>query len=183
MHLGNTSYMNAAIQCVFNVAKLTDYIITDSDGKENSNNLLGSRGCVLRAYRHLARMMATSRTAVAAHELKDAIGAHNAMFADSRQHDSFEFLVALLDVIHEDLNSAPRLYQDREKVHAAKESHGLVNQLIIVDLFHGWSRTTIAYDDYALCADKEELWEPLVYWALPLPRSSRRLNLDQCIKA
>lgn len=57
-NLGNTCFMNSAIQCLSNVQELTDYFLKNRHLKEiNETNVLGTGGKLVRAYAELLQEM------------------------------------------------------------------------------------------------------------------------------
>ncbi|EGR34270.1 ubiquitin carboxyl-terminal hydrolase family protein, putative [Ichthyophthirius multifiliis] len=58
INLGNTCYINAAIQCLSNLQPLCDYIMQHNEDKEiNFNNKLGSQGLIVKAFSNLIRLI------------------------------------------------------------------------------------------------------------------------------
>lgn len=71
----------------------------------NTANPLGSGGDIAHAYAALLRQMWGGRLVYAAPAaFKAAVGRHLPQFAGREQQDNQEFLTALLDRLHEDLN-------------------------------------------------------------------------------
>lgn len=71
----------------------------------NTANPLGSGGDIAHAYATLLRQMWGGRLVYAAPAaFKAAVGRHLPQFAGREQQDNQEFLTALLDRLHEDLN-------------------------------------------------------------------------------
>jgi ubiquitin C-terminal hydrolase len=104
-NIGNTCYMNSALQCLLRVKRLNRYLLSeDCSHHRNSGNPLGTRCIVLDAYCELVRTMQGSHSSVHPGAVKWAVGGHNRLFADYGQHDATEFLVTLLDALNEDLN-------------------------------------------------------------------------------
>lgn len=61
-NLGNTCFMNSAIQCIASVAPLRNYFIADRfEDHINSENKLGSGGNIARAFARLMRQMWSER--------------------------------------------------------------------------------------------------------------------------
>lgn len=55
-NLGNTCYMNAALQCILSVEDLGDYFVGNQHVKDlNTSNVLGSRGELACAYSELTK--------------------------------------------------------------------------------------------------------------------------------
>lgn len=57
-NLGNTCFMNSAIQCISNVSTLREYVLADNFEKDiNYENKLGSGGVIAREFAKLMRQM------------------------------------------------------------------------------------------------------------------------------
>merc|ERR1719361_1261378 len=105
-NLGNTCYMNAAIQCLSNTKILSTYFNNNCHLHEiNRTNPLGMKGHIAKRFGDLVREMweGSSRT-VAPIKLRWTIGRYATNFSGFQQQDSQEFLAFLLDGLHEDLN-------------------------------------------------------------------------------
>jgi ubiquitin C-terminal hydrolase len=179
-NLGCTCYMNAAVQALFRVTPLTEYVLSPQFERDiNPANPLGSGSVVARAYRALIAQLSVSADALSARALKDVVGAHNELFADFGQHDAHEFFVVLLDFLHEDLNRSPRAMGDDRDLSAMSGMilHRFCNQSKISDLFHGETRTTLVFH----CGNQEVIDEPLVSWGIPLPHGQGVVSLHECI--
>ena len=105
-NLGNTCFMNSALQCLSNTLELTSYFCLQLHKRElNKTNPLGMEGKLALAYAELVQEMwlgSSSRTAP--HELKRVIGKRVSKFSGFGQQDSCELLTFVLDLLHEDLN-------------------------------------------------------------------------------
>jgi hypothetical protein len=124
-------------------------------------NPLGLGGAVLDSFCGLiASMRRGSGAVVSAQSLHVAIGRHNRTFADRQQHDSYEFLVALLDVLSEDLNQSPMARRERHLLGIAGFE------------LHGFTRMEITYES----GDHEYPFEMLVGWPLPVQTDGRGIG-------
>ncbi|CZT06858.1 related to ubiquitin C-terminal hydrolase [Rhynchosporium graminicola] len=106
-NLGNTCYMNSALQCVRSVEELTKYFLSGRAKEElNFDNALGNNGEVAIAYDRLLHEIYKdpSPNSVAPRNFKNVIGKYRAQFAGYGQQDSQEFLGFLLDGLQEDLS-------------------------------------------------------------------------------
>lgn len=106
-NLGNTCYMNAALQCLRSVEELTRYFLAGEWEKElNKSNVLAHNGDVAASYAHLLKEIHKNPapTAVAPRQFKNTIGRHAPQFSGYGQQDSQEFLGFLLDGLQEDLS-------------------------------------------------------------------------------
>jgi ubiquitin carboxyl-terminal hydrolase 4/11/15 len=160
--------MNAAVQCLFHIDTLTRYIVETSESDENPQNPDGLGCAVLRAYRDLIKAMASGNATIRPDKLKRAIGVHSPLFADHGQHDSHEFLITIIDALHEDLNqsdAATGRNPDTFLISHAREKYFARNRSKIADFFHGWVRNELLYEE---CGHVESIDEPLAFWVLPL---------------
>ncbi|KAI1363712.1 hypothetical protein F5Y08DRAFT_235342 [Xylaria arbuscula] len=106
-NLGNTCYMNAALQCLRSVEELTKYFLVGEWEKElNKANVLAHNGDVAAAYAHLLKELYKDPPpgAIAPRQFKNTIGRHAPQFSGYGQQDSQEFLGFLLDGLQEDLS-------------------------------------------------------------------------------
>jgi ubiquitin C-terminal hydrolase len=196
VNLGNTCYMNSALQCLTHSMKLTEYFLTHKESEElNTTNPLGMGGQVAESYASLLHQCwpfaeADPRTvgnAFAPREFKSTIGRFTPQFTGYQQHDSQEFLAFLLDGLHEDLNRIkvkpyiPRrddddsddnekeLKEARLEGRLALESwqaHKKRNDSIIVDLCQGLFKSTLVCPH---CNKVSVTFDPFMYLSLPLP--------------
>eukprot|EP01065_Artemidia_motanka_P026013 TRINITY_DN30947_c0_g1_i1.p1 TRINITY_DN30947_c0_g1~~TRINITY_DN30947_c0_g1_i1.p1 ORF type:complete len:481 (+),score=118.92 TRINITY_DN30947_c0_g1_i1:51-1445(+) len=108
VNLGNTCYMSGVLQCMSHARTLRDCFLRTSVSGINNVNPLGSGGRMAAAFASLMRdLWSGSFTSVSPAVFREAVLRCDAFsqFADGRQHDPQEFLVGLLDSLHEDLNS------------------------------------------------------------------------------
>ncbi|XP_023716699.1 ubiquitin carboxyl-terminal hydrolase 32 isoform X2 [Cryptotermes secundus] len=180
-NLGNTCFMNAALQCVSNTCALTQYFTGNMHLYElNRNNPLGMKGHIAKRYGDLIQDIwsGTAKT-IAPLKLRWTIGKYAPRFNGFQQHDSQELLAFLLDGLHEDLNRVhDKPYVElkdsdgRPDVIVAQEAwenHILRNKSIIVDLFHGQLKSKVTCK---VCGHESVRFDPFNYLSLPLPMES-----------
>ncbi|QSZ33484.1 hypothetical protein DSL72_005052, partial [Monilinia vaccinii-corymbosi] len=106
-NLGNTCYMNSALQCVRSVEELTKYFLSDAYGPElNGDNPLGHGGAVAESYANLLKEIYKQPAPVSVHPryFKNVVGRYATQFSGYGQQDSQEFIGFLLDGLQEDLS-------------------------------------------------------------------------------
>ncbi|KAL0267099.1 UNVERIFIED_CONTAM: hypothetical protein PYX00_009454 [Menopon gallinae] len=180
-NLGNTCFMNAALQCVSNTQVLTQYFTSKMHLYElNRDNPLGMKGHIALRYADLIdNIWSGSSKTIAPLKLRWTIGKYAPRFNGFQQHDSQELLAFLLDGLHEDLNRVhdkPYLElkdsDGRPDVIVAQEAwenHILRNKSIIVDLFHGQLKSKVTCN---VCSHESVRFDPFNYLSLPLPMES-----------
>jgi len=148
-NLGNTCFMNSALQCLSNTTELTKYFLFGLYKNEiNYNNPLGTKGRLSSAYYKLMSQMWTkSDYRVTPGDVKRAIGTVAYQFQGFAQQDSFELFNYMADTLHEDLNRViEKPYteftdSDNKPDSEVSADHWKAftdrNQSVIVDLMYG----------------------------------------------
>ncbi|KRG06553.1 ubiquitin carboxyl-terminal hydrolase 32 isoform X1 [Drosophila mojavensis] len=177
-NLGNTCFMNAALQVLFNTQPLAQYFHRQMHRFElNAANKLGTRGQLAMRYAELLKEVWTATTrSVAPLKLRFCVNKHAPQFAGGGQHDSQELLEWLLDALHEDLNRVmEKPYSELkdsdgrpDKIVAAEAwaQHHARNQSIIIDLFYGQLKSKVSCLG---CGHESVRFDPFSLLSLPLP--------------
>ncbi|XP_065845344.1 ubiquitin carboxyl-terminal hydrolase 15-like [Oscarella lobularis] len=176
-NLGNTCFMNSVLQCLSNVPILTEYFLTNEyKGEINRDNPLGMRGHLAESYGELMHEMWSERAVVAPRRFKSEVGKFAPRFLGSKQPDSQELLVFLLNGLHEDLNRVIGDGRPDEEVAAeAWKNHLRQNRSVIVDCIQGQYKSTLVCPD---CGKASVIFDPFMYLTLPLPvKKTKRIPL------
>ena len=163
LNLGNTCYMNSALQCMRAIKELNVYFLYYfNDSHLNINNIIGTGGFLTLAYINFLYHMNDSKDSsnyFIPSNFKNSIGLIDDRFADNNQQDSHEFLTFLIDSLHEDLNKVinkPIIKRKDSEYNnynnfLSDEKQSIIewnnflkrNQSIMVDLFYGQYESTI----------------------------------------
>lgn len=184
-NLGNTCYMNAALQCVRSVEELTKYFLSGEWELElNKENVLSHNGDVAAAYAHLLKEFYkdSSPGSVSPRQFKTTIGRYSTGFSGYGQQDSQEFLGFLLDGLQEDLSrikkkpyiekpdSTDEMVNDpaaiREMAAKVWDITKKRDDSVIGDLFTGLYKSTLVCPE---CRKVSITFDPFNNLTLPLP--------------
>uniref|UniRef100_A0AAQ5ZQR0 Ubiquitin carboxyl-terminal hydrolase n=1 Tax=Amphiprion ocellaris TaxID=80972 RepID=A0AAQ5ZQR0_AMPOC len=183
-NLGNTCFMNSALQCLSNTPPLTEYFLRTSYLEElNFTNPLGMKGEIAEAYADVIKQMWSGRHySVVPRVFKTKVGHFASQFLGYQQHDSQELLSFLLDGLHEDLNRVKNKEYielrdangrpDQEVAEEAWRNHRRRNDSVIVDTFHGLFKSTLVCPE---CHKVSVTFDPFCYLSVPLPVSKERV--------
>ena len=186
-NIGNTCFMNSGLQCLSNCYDLTKYFLLDLyENDINLDNKLGSGGKIAAIYRKLLEdLWKGDENAINPSYFKSIFAQFVRKFSGYAQQDSNEFLIYLLDKIHEDLNSiTTKPYieieekgKDESDEEASKrwwEKHLLRENSIIVDLFHGQFKSTITCN---YCNRIAVNFDSYMFLSLPIPSGKFEINV------
>ncbi|GLB04224.1 CSN-associated deubiquitinating enzyme Ubp12 [Aspergillus tubingensis] len=184
-NLGNTCYMNSALQCVRSVEELTYYFLNDVYKKDlNPSNPLAHNGDVAKAYANMLRQMydEAGQSSFAPRQLKHTIGRYGPAFSGYGQQDSQEFLLFLLDGLQEDLNrimkkpyiekpdSTDEMVHNKEALAEFADKcwdiYKARNDSVITDLFAGMYKSTLVCP---ACDKVSIIFDPFNNLTLQLP--------------
>uniref|UniRef100_A0A8C5C474 Ubiquitin carboxyl-terminal hydrolase n=1 Tax=Gadus morhua TaxID=8049 RepID=A0A8C5C474_GADMO len=183
-NLGNTCFMNSALQCLSNTPPLTEYFLRSAYLEElNFTNPLGMKGEIAEAFADVIKQMWSGRHhSVVPRIFKTKVGHFASQFLGYQQHDSQELLSFLLDGLHEDLNRVKNKEYielrdaggrpDQEVAEEAWRNHLRRNDSVIVDTFHGLFKSTLVCPE---CHKVSVTFDPFCYLSVPLPVSKDRV--------
>ncbi|KAL2384004.1 hypothetical protein RJZ90_002246 [Blastomyces dermatitidis] len=184
-NLGNSCYMNSALQCVRSVEELTHYFLDDEYRKDlNPGNPLSHDGNVAKAYANLLHQLfdENGTSSFAPRQFKQTIGRYGPSFSGYGQQDSQEFVLFLLDGLQEDLNriqkkpyiEKPDSTDDmvsnsaalQEFANKCWEIYKARNDSVITDLFAGMYKSTVVCP---VCDKVSIIFDPFSNLTLQLP--------------
>ena len=187
-NLGNTCYMNSALQCIRSVEELAIYFLQDKYKSEiNSSNPLGSGGIMAKKYAEVLQGLygENASSAFSPNNFKRTLSSQNPVFSGWGQQDSQEFLSYLVDSIHEDLNriqkkpylenpdSDDARVNDPEYIKELgdtyRQNHAKRNESVCMDLFSGFYKNTMECPN---CDKVSVTFDPFASLTLQLPMES-----------
>lgn len=127
---GNTCFINAILQCLNHTDSLAEYFVTDQYRADlNRRSVLNSRkfgtkGEVTEQLAQLLKALWSSQYQPdMTFKFKSVVEKYGAQYRGAVQHDAQEFLLWLLDKVHEDLNTATKKKYKKVKVFIAHQTH------------------------------------------------------------
>ncbi|KAJ5513702.1 Peptidase C19 ubiquitin carboxyl-terminal hydrolase 2 [Penicillium fimorum] len=186
-NLGNTCYMNSALQCVRSIEELSYYFLSGMYKPElNPTNVLGCGGVIAKQWANLLQDLYKSDPqprSVNPYRFRAAAGRQREDFAGYEQHDSQEFVMFLLDALSEDLSrivgSKPSTVipdSTDEMIHNRKaledfgkkcwDLYEARNASIITDLFAGMYKSTLICHN---CEKTSIIMDPFTMVTVPIP--------------
>ena len=186
-NLGNTCYMNTALQCLNCCWELTNFFLKNKfEEKINKENPLGYKGIICQAYsnliRHLWNGVGRVYNPIIFFLL---IGNINATFSGKNQQDAQEFLNFLIDGLHEDLNlvkNKPIIQEEKIKNENVKSKIEWLNfkrrnQSVLIKLFYGQFLSNISCPNKQ-CQHETTKFEPFMSVSVPLTLESKRIEIN-----
>lgn len=183
-NLGNTCFMNSALQCLSHTDVITRFFLSNEYLKDiNKDNPLGTGGNLAMEYDSLLKELWFGTTpSMNPASFKRAIGRFAPQFSGFQQHDSQELLAYILDGLHEDLNRVKHKPYTEVKesdgstddaiiAKEAWERHLLRNDSVFVDHVQGQFKSTVVCP---ICAKVSITFDPFNCIQLELPIQQTR---------
>ncbi|KAI9322226.1 hypothetical protein BX666DRAFT_1892794 [Dichotomocladium elegans] len=195
-NLGNTCFMNSIVQCLSGTIPLARYLISGTYKRDvNKSNPLGTGGVLVQSFADLLRTMwSGSYSFISPVAFREALARFAPQFAGTDQQDSQEFLLFLLDGLHEDINlikerPSPQPENPEEEARFERlsdwEASAIAwakymerNRSIVVDLFQGQYRSRLTC---LTCKHTSTTYNTFMSLSLPIPKGKSAVSLYQCL--
>ncbi|XP_041134254.1 ubiquitin carboxyl-terminal hydrolase 31-like isoform X2 [Polyodon spathula] len=182
---GNTCFMNAILQCLSNTELFAEYLALeqyrgdDEEEQPKSNGVLfqkkgaQERGEVTEQLSGLVRALWTFEyTPQHSREFKNAVSKNALQYRGNAQQDAQEFLLWLLDRVHEDLNNRvnpharPSIKPPIEEDGASEGPSLPVASTFVQELFQAQYRSSLTCPH---CQKQSNTFDPFLCISLPIP--------------
>jgi ubiquitin C-terminal hydrolase len=180
-NIGNTCYMNSVIQCL-SVTSFGEFCLNQKI-KLTPESLFC---CVIWTFNLLKY---DKNYAITPHHLKNRFGTINPSFSNNMQQDAHEFLVKLLDNLHDELNNNKNIKlpyveidnengTDEEILSLFVKNYIDRNVSPIVDIFMFQERTLFVC---SRCGKKRQNYSFLSILDLPIPTEKSNISIQDCL--
>ncbi|XP_056263149.1 ubiquitin carboxyl-terminal hydrolase 31 [Pseudoliparis swirei] len=191
---GNTCFMNAVLQCLSNTELFAEYLVLEhykgeEEGDEEEEEEGGrpkvngvhlqkkgplSKGEVTEQLSGLMRALWTFEyTPQHSRDFKNAVSKNATQFKGNAQHDAQEFLLWLLDRVHEDLNTVNPNSRPAIKPPIEEDDHSLEGPSpplsagsFVQELFQAQYRSSLTCPH---CQKQSNTFDPFLCISLPIP--------------
>lgn len=186
-NLGNTCYMNCALQVLVHTKELVLYFAKDEYIKELENKESDSEEALrLEFVKNFASLVKeewsnSKKDVINPIEFRSSLVKLYPFFSENTQQDAHEVLTCILDSLHQYLNrrdnkfdliSNPNIGLTRHLSQKCWESHLEMNDSVITDLFFGQLKSTIKCQS---CKFENSAFDPFSSLGLPIPNEYKIL--------
>eukprot|EP00899_Mesostigma_viride_P011015 jgi/Mesvir1/19915/Mv13186-RA.1 len=192
-NLGNTCFMNAAVQSLSNTPALALFWLRDGARETIHSGRPKGRGLAL-AFSDLIKELWSRNPppAVCPSQFLEQVRRWAPQFKGGRQHDAQEFLRFLLDGLHVECNRIATVapYKELEgkgtthdQAMEAWQYHRSRHDSVIQDIFCGQLQSTI---ECQKCHRRSHCFDPFLDLSIPIPRdkpANKQLDLLHCLAA
>ena len=159
-NLGNTCYLNSALQIIVNCTVLTKVILSQSFKSE-----------ALNTYKKFLIEYKTCKegNSISPIDIKNLVGTKDKKFLNFQQHDSHEFLINLMELLEDELKKE---YQETKSSILGIKLEDLMSNIFDTTV------SSIIYSEETEEKSKNRIGEKIL--SLPIP-NSRNVSLDDCL--
>uniref|UniRef100_A0A7N6BXS3 ubiquitinyl hydrolase 1 n=1 Tax=Anabas testudineus TaxID=64144 RepID=A0A7N6BXS3_ANATE len=163
---GNTCFMNAVVQCLSNTDLLAEYLGLEQYKAEEPQT---ARGEVTEQLASLVRALWTLEyTPQLSVDFKSIVAKYGSQFRGNSQHDALEFLLWLLDRVHEDANSSPN---NNSNSSSSSKTKSCGPHSFVQEHFQAQYRSSLTCPH---CLKQSNTFDPFLCISLPIPLRQTR---------
>lgn len=186
VNLGNTCFMNSAIQCLSNTLLLTDYFLTKNYLKDINK---GKDYKISIEWYRLLNGIWSDNCTISPNSFHKTFQSHttNREFLGFRQNDVQEFLVFFIDSLHEALSKEVNITItgevvndiDKKALEAMKQWKEYFKDSYskIIEIFYGQIISSTQSLDNKYISDS---YTPMCYFSIPIPTNMDSINIYDC---
>ncbi|XP_001606702.2 ubiquitin carboxyl-terminal hydrolase 31 isoform X1 [Nasonia vitripennis] len=187
---GNTCFMNAVLQCLSHTDRLAKYFVMDtykddlSKNKKLNSKKFGTKGEITEQLALLLKAIWSCQyDPEMSTAFKSVVDKYGSQYRGNLQHDAQEFLLWLLDKVHEDLNQATnKKYKIIKNSFGQPESvaeetfanHVRCNKSFVHEVFQAQFRSSLTCPR---CQMQSNTFDPFLCVSVPVPQSQRQMSL------
>ncbi|XP_015116575.1 ubiquitin carboxyl-terminal hydrolase 31 [Diachasma alloeum] len=188
---GNTCFMNAVLQCLSHTDILAEYFVLDqykvdlSRRNKLNSKKYGTKGEITEQLALLLKAIWSCQyDPEMSTAFKSVVDKYGSQYRGNLQHDAQEFLLWLLDKVHEDLNQATKKkykiiknsFGRPDDIVAAETlaNHVRCNHSFVHEVFQAQFRSSLTCPR---CNRQSNTFDPFLCVSIPVPQQQRQMNL------
>lgn len=187
---GNTCFMNAVLQCLSHTDILAEYFVCDRykddlSKKTKNSKKYGTKGEITEQLALLLKAIWTCQyDPEMSTAFKSVVDKYGSQYRGNLQHDAQEFLLWLLDKVHEDLNTG-----STNKYKIMKSSYGKPDNVVAQETLNNHVRCNSSFVHKLFqaqfcssltcpkCKKQSNTFDPFLCVSVPVPQNHRQINL------
>jgi len=188
LNLGQSCYLNSILQCLFATLKMSDYFLSCKYKEDIDNRKRNNTYYFVNSYVTLLSNVFEENQLIKPKSFIENIGKFHKKYLSSQQQDSHEFLLNVLEILHNGLN-----YEIEVEIKGEIKSHSdtLMKKYLenwskfyekdysfLIEIFNGSLVNNIRC---ANCEYQDEIFEPYNHLSVCLPETTITLSLEDCL--